>query len=83
MELCLNHIEEDDTIVAMVLIFILGVEVIPLTKVVLWRVGVVISSDPTQIGLATSVAIGVNVYWFVIGISPLLLILYNEAALNV
>jgi hypothetical protein len=83
MELCLNHIEEDDTIVAMVLIFILGVEVIPLTKVVLWRVGVVISSDPPQIGLATSVAIGVNVYWFVIGISPLFLILYNEAALNV
>jgi succinate dehydrogenase hydrophobic anchor subunit len=47
IELSLDYIEEEETTIAIVLLFILGfVGVILLIKVVLWRVGVLLSSDP-------------------------------------
>jgi cytoskeletal protein RodZ len=50
MEISLNHIQEEETIIAVVLIFILGfVGVVLLVEVVLWRVGVPLSSEPLQI----------------------------------
>jgi putative Mn2+ efflux pump MntP len=85
--LSLDHIKEEDTIITIVLIFILGfVGVILLIEVVLWRVDVVVSSDPRQIcqiRLVTSFDIGVNVRRLGIGVGLLLLILYIEAALDV
>jgi succinate dehydrogenase hydrophobic anchor subunit len=47
MEISLDYIQEEETAIAIVLIFILGfVGVILLVEVVLWRVGVLLSSDP-------------------------------------
>ena len=47
MEISLNHIQEEEAAIAIVLIFILGfVWVILLVKVVFWRVGVLLSSKP-------------------------------------
>ena len=50
MEISLDHIQEEETAIAIILIFILGfVGVILLVEVVLWRVGVLLSSEPLQI----------------------------------
>lgn len=50
MELALDHVQEEDPTIAIVLVFILGfVGVVLLIEVVPWRVGVVLSSDPRQI----------------------------------
>src|SRR5689334_22563837 len=50
MEISLDHIYEEETAIAIVLIFILGfVRVVLLVEVVLWRVGVLLSSDTPQI----------------------------------
>ena len=88
--MCLDHVEEEDTIIAIILIFILRfVGVILLIEVVLWRVGVVLSSDPRQICQICLVAsfdivdIGLNVRRLSIGVGFLLLILCIEAALDV
>ena len=63
MELVLDHVKEEDTTIAIVLIFILGfVGVILLIAVVLWRVGVVLSCDPRQIRLVASVDSDINIY---------------------
>jgi len=60
MELSLDHVEEEETTIAIVLLFILGfVGVVLLIEVVLWRVGVLLSSDPRQICL---VNIGIDVH---------------------
>jgi hypothetical protein len=84
MELSLDHVEEEGAIVAIVLIFILGlVQVILLIEVVLRRVGVVLSSDPRQICLVASFDIAINVRRIGIGVGPLLLALCIEAALEV
>lgn len=98
IELVLDHIEKEHTTIAIVLIFILRfVGVVLLIEVVLWRVGVVLSSDPRQVCLITSVDIvdikinasfdivdiGISVCWFGVGVSFFLLVLYIEAALDV
>jgi hypothetical protein len=90
MELRLDHVEEEDTIIAIVLVFILGfVGVILLIEVVLWQVGVVLSSDLRQICqiclicLIAPFDIGINVRRLGIGVGLLLLILYIETALDV
>ena len=63
MELRLDPVEEEDTAIAIILTFILRfVRVILLIEVVLWRVGIVLSSNPRQIRLVTPVDIGINVY---------------------
>ena len=63
MELSLDHVEEEETTIAVVLIFILGfVGVVLLVEVILWRVGVLLSSDPGQICLVISVNVGINVH---------------------
>jgi hypothetical protein len=63
MEISLDHIQEEETAIAIVLIFILGfVGVVLLVEVVLWRVGVLLSSDPRQIRLVISVNIVIDVH---------------------
>ena len=50
IELVIDHVQEEETAIAIVLLFILGfVGVVLLIEVVLWRVGVLLSSDPLQI----------------------------------
>jgi hypothetical protein len=66
MEISLDHIQEEETTIAVVLIFILGfVGVVLLVEVILWRVGVPLSSEPLQIWqicLVISVNIGIDVH---------------------
>lgn len=63
MELVLDHVEEEETTIAIVLIFILGfIGVVLLIEVVLWQVGVLLSSDLRQICLVISANISINVY---------------------
>lgn len=63
MEISLDHIQEEETAIAIVLIFILGfVGIVLLVEVVLWRVGVLLSSNPRQICLVISVNIDINVH---------------------
>lgn len=90
MKLCLDHVEEEDAIIAIVLSFILGfVEVVLLIEVVLWWVGVVLSSDPRLICLiasfnvVASVDIGINVCRIGIGVGVPLVVICIEAALGV
>jgi hypothetical protein len=50
IELVIDHVQEEETTIAVVLIFILGfIGVVLLIEVVLWRVGVLLSSDLLQI----------------------------------
>ena len=50
MKTSLDHIQEEETAIAVVLFFILGfVGVILLVEVILWLVGVSLSSEPSQI----------------------------------
>ena len=87
MEISLNHIQEEETAIAVVLIFILGfVGVVLLVEVVLWRVGVPLSSEPLQIWqicLVVTVDIGINVRQLGLNVGLLLLIPYVKAALDV
>ena len=87
MEISLDHIQEEETAIAIILIFILGfVGVILLVEVVLWRVGVLLSSEPLQIWqvcLVVSIHIGINVRRLGLSVSPLLLISCVKAALDV
>jgi len=87
MEISLNHIQEEETAIAVVLIFILGfVGVVLLVEVVLWRVGVPLSSKPLQIWqicLVVTVDIGINVRQLGLSVGLLLLIPYVKAALDV
>ena len=86
MEISLDHIQEEAAI-AIVLIFILGfVGVILLVEVVLWRVCVLLSSEPLQIWqvcLVVSVDIGINVRRLGIDVSLLLFVPCIKAALDV
>ena len=87
MEISLDHIQEEEAAIAIVLIFILGfVGVILLVEVVLWRVGVPLSSEPLQIWqicLVVTVDIGINVRQLSLSVGLLLLIPYVKAALDV
>ncbi len=87
MEISLNHIQEEETAIAVVLIFILGfVGVVLLVEVVLWRVGVPLSSEPLQIWqicLVVTVDISINVRQLGLSVGLLLLIPYVKAALDV
>ena len=87
MEISLNHIQEEETAIAVVLIFILGfVGVVLLVEVVLRRVGVPLSSEPLQIWqicLVVTVDIGINVRRLGLSVGLLLLIPYVKAALDV
>jgi hypothetical protein len=87
MEISLDYIQEEETAIAIVLIFILGfVGVILLVEVVLWRVGVLLSSEPLQIWqvcLIVSIHISINVRRYGLSIGPLLLISCVKAALDI
>jgi hypothetical protein len=84
MEISLDHIQEEEAAIAIVLILILGfVGVVLLVEVVLWRVGVLLSSDPRQTCLVISVDIGIDVRRLGLGVGLLLLIPRVEAALDV
>jgi hypothetical protein len=87
MEISLDHIQEEEAAIAIVLIFILGfVGVILLVEVVLWRLGVLLSSEPLQIWqvyLVVSIHIGINVGRLSLSVGPLLLISCVKAALDV
>ena len=87
MEISLDHIQEEETAIAIILIFILGfVGVVLLVEVVLWRVGVPLSSEPLQIWqicLVVTVDIGINVRQLGLSVGLLLLIPYVKAALDV
>ena len=87
MEISLNYIQEEDTAIAVVLIFILGfVGIVLLVEVVLWRVGVPLSSEPLQIWqicLVVTVDIGINVRQLGLSVGLLLLIPYIKAALDI
>jgi hypothetical protein len=87
MEISLNHIQEEETAVAIVRIFILGfVGVVLLVEVVLWRVGVPLSSEPLQIWQVchvVSVDIGINVRRLGLSVGLPLLIPRVKAALDV
>ena len=65
MEISINHIQEGEAAIAIVLIFILGfLGVILLVDAVFWRVGVLLFSEPLQIWqfyLVVSTHIGINV----------------------
>ena len=77
MELTLNHIQEEEATIAIVLIFILGsVRVVLLIEVVLWREGVLLSSDPCQICLVVLINIGINVRQLSLRLTLLVLIPY-------
>ena len=86
MEISLDHIQEEETAIAIVLIFILGfVGVVLLVEVVLWRVSILLSSEPPQIWqvcLIVSLEIGINVRRLGLDVSLLPLILCIEAALD-
>ena len=61
MEIPFDHIQEEETAIAIILIFILRfIEIVLLVEVVLWRVGVLFSSDPLQICLVNSVNISIT-----------------------
>jgi hypothetical protein len=97
MELVLDYVEKEDTTIAMALIFILKfVGVVFLIEAVLWRVGIILSSDPRQIFLITSIDIdasinssfdivdtGINVRWLSVGVGLLLAVLCIEATFGV
>lgn len=87
MEISLDHIQEEEAAIAIVLIFILGfVGVILLVEVVLWRLGVLLSSEPLQmwhVCLVVSIHIGINVGRLSLSVGPLLLISCVKAALDV
>lgn len=84
MEISLDYIQEEEAAIAIVLIFILGfVGVVLLVEVVLWRVGVLLSSDPRQICLVISVDIGISVRRLGLSVGLLLLIPCVKAALDV
>jgi hypothetical protein len=87
IEISLNYIQEEETTITIVLIFILGfIGVILLVEVVLRRVGVPLSSEPLQIWqicLVITVNIGINIYRLDLSIGLLLLIPYIKAALNI
>jgi hypothetical protein len=87
MEISLDHIQEEETAIAVVLLFILGfVGVVLLVEVVLWRVGVPLSSEPLQIWqvcLVVSVDIGINIRRLGLSVGLLLLIPCVKAALDV
>ena len=87
MEISFDHIQEEEAAIAIVLIFILGfVGVILLVEVVLWRVCVLLSSEPLQIWqvcLAISVDVGINARRLSLNVGLLLLIPCVKAALDV
>jgi hypothetical protein len=87
MEISLDHIQEEETTIAIVLIFILGfVGVVLLVEVILWRVGVPLSSEPLQIWqicLVVSIHISINVRRLGLSVGLLLLIPCVKAALDV
>ena len=87
MEISFDHIQEEEAAIAIVLIFILGfVGVILLVEVVLWRVCVLLSSEPLQIWqvcLVVSVDIGITVRRLGIDVSLLLLIPRIKVTLDV
>ena len=63
MELSLNHLEEEESTIAVVFIFIFGfVGVVLLIEVILWQVSVLLFSDLRQICFAIFVNIGINVH---------------------
>jgi len=72
IELVFDHIEEVSSTIFIVFIFILRfIGVILLIEVVLWRVGVVLSCDPRQICLVTSIHIvdtGINATFDIVNI---------------
>jgi hypothetical protein len=69
MELSLDHIEEEETTIAVVLIFILRfVGVVLLSEVIVWGVGVLLARDPRQICLVISASIGIDVHRQVVSI---------------
>ena len=78
MEISLNYIQEKETTITIVLIFILGfVRVILLVKIVLWQIGVLLSSELLQVWqvcLIVSVNISINVRWLGLGVGLLLVI---------
>jgi hypothetical protein len=87
MEISLDHIQEEEAAIAIVLIFILGfVGVILLVEVVLWRMGVLLSSEPFQIWqvcIVVSIHISISVRRLGLSVGPLLLIPCVKAALDV
>ena len=72
MELVFNHIKELSNTTFIVFIFILRfIGVILLIEVILWRVGVILSSDLRQICLVTSIHIvdtGINATFDIVNI---------------
>ena len=72
IELVLDHVEEVGSTIFIVFIFILRFAgVVLLIEVVLWRVGVVLSCDPRQICLVTSIHIvdtGINATFDIVNI---------------
>jgi hypothetical protein len=87
MDISFDHIQEEETAIAIVLIFILGfVGVVLLVEIVFWRVGLLLSSEPLQIRqvcLVVAVDIGTNVRRFGLSVGLLLLIPCVKAALDV
>jgi hypothetical protein len=87
MEISLDHIQEEQIAIVIVLILILRfVGVVLLVEVVLWWVGVPLSSEPLQIWqvcLVVSVDIGINVRRLGLSVGLLLLIPCVKAALDV
>jgi hypothetical protein len=84
IELVLNYIKEVSSTIFIVFIFILRfVGVILLIEVVLWRVGVVLSSDPRQICLVTFACFIISIGVRRLGVSIIVPILYIKAALDV
>jgi len=84
IELVLDHVEEVGSTIFIVFIFILRFAgVVLLIEVVLWRVGVVLSSDPRQIFLVTVACFNISIGVRRLGVSIIVPILYIEAALDV
>jgi hypothetical protein len=87
IEISLDHIQEEKTTITIVLIFILRfVRVILLVEVILWRIGILLYSEPLQIWqvcIVISVDICINVRRLGLSVGLLLLIPCVKAALNV
>ncbi|KAH7305390.1 hypothetical protein BKA65DRAFT_520851, partial [Rhexocercosporidium sp. MPI-PUGE-AT-0058] len=85
LELPLDHIEEEETTIAIVFVFILGfVGVVLLIEVILWRICLVISVNVwLVVSVDIGIGIGISIRRLGIDVSLLLLIPCIKATLDV
>jgi hypothetical protein len=82
--LTLNHTQEEEATIAIVIIFVLGfIRVVLLIEVVLWREGILRSSGLCKICLVVLMNIGINIRQLSLRLTLLVLIACIKATLGV